>query len=99
MSRSGTTANACPTGGNITDGARGGGTRALFLVLACLAFAATGAANAAQTDQGGKRDGAHYTIAVHTSGIKDSREPKAIVEFVKHRIEAINAAGGCSEDG
>ena len=39
-------------------------------------------------------DGAHYTIAVHTSGVKSQREPKAIVEFVKHRVNEINAKGG-----
>ena len=41
-----------------------------------------------------RNDGAHYTIAVHTSSVKSQREPKAIVEFVKHRVNEINAKGG-----
>ena len=39
-------------------------------------------------------DGSHYTIAVHTSSDGSRREPQAIREFVEHRVERINAAGG-----
>ncbi|MEQ8822799.1 MAG: ABC transporter substrate-binding protein [Filomicrobium sp.] len=39
-------------------------------------------------------DGAHFTIAVHTSSNGQRREPEAIRQFVKHRVAQINAAGG-----
>lgn len=71
------------------------------MLSVCLFFAASGVsaqAGGGETketlSQADGLDGGHYTIAVHTSGIKDNSEPKAIEQFVKRRIKEINAAGG-----
>ncbi|MBU1210841.1 MAG: ABC transporter substrate-binding protein [Alphaproteobacteria bacterium] len=75
--------------------------RALMISCLCvtvflhaLAFAAAPACAQTGAPHIEDLDGGHYTIAVHTSGIKDSPEPQAIVKFVERRVREINTAGG-----
>ncbi len=78
--------------------------QSLFLVLMNIAIASSQAhaqnaeENASRTGAPSAKaeslDGSHYTIAIHTSGIKDNPEPQAIKKFVKRRIQETNAAGG-----
>ncbi|MBU2581002.1 MAG: ABC transporter substrate-binding protein [Alphaproteobacteria bacterium] len=72
---------------------------AIVLVQVMLAASGAGAQTGQPTAQGevaepASLEGGHYTIAVHTSGIKDNSEPQAIERFINRRIREINAAGG-----
>lgn len=68
-------------------------TWAAAIVAVCL-FTTTLHAQDAAPQAGGGGEGAHYTIAVHVSGNGSRKEPRAIEEFVQHRVNEINAAGG-----
>jgi ABC-type branched-subunit amino acid transport system substrate-binding protein len=72
-----------------------GGLRLMLMLMpGLLVWLATVPLAAQTANSSANENGPHYSIVVHTSGVKRNRESKAIVEFVKHRVREINAKGG-----
>ncbi len=78
----------------------------LWALVSCLTWLVVGlGANAGEAAEdavtsnetkaaGPSPTGPHYTIAVHLSSDGQRREPRAIKEFINHRVGEINAQGG-----